>query len=273
MFIALALLAGVLAGLIDVFVIGRGKKPAGKVFTVLGDMFASNFISIFATEYLYTLKNKVSVLYLENYSWRICLLHFLFTFAIGIAWVLVIAFFDGNVFCKKESVKLRKTMTAVSIVSVILTALGMAALNGTVWSKETFGDVDPDQLIVNLFSPAEGTSSEVMDTLWRGPVLQTAAVTFLFSLFVFSTRALYLRRKDKEIRLFSVVLKKITALLLSAAILAGGIAFGIKEFQLKTLYNMSPADRKQLGDNAFAYHRQHHERNKVLKQLIDFIFE
>jgi len=42
---------------------------------------------------------------------------------------------------------------------------------------------------------------------------------------------------------------------------------------IKTLYSMSPADRKQLGDNAFAYHRQHHERNKVLGHLIDFIFE
>ena len=249
MFIVLALLAGALAGLVDIFVVGRGKKPLGKVFTVLGDMFASNFISIFATEYIYTLKNKVSVLYLDNYSWRICLLHFLFTFVIGIAWILVIAFFDGNVFCKKDSVKLKKTMTAVSVVSVILTALGMAALTGTIWSKETFGEVDPDQLIVNLMSPAEGTSSEVMDTLWRGPVLQTLAVTFLFALFVFSTRALYLRRKDKEIRLFSVVLRKITALLLSAAILAGGIAFGVKEFQLKTLYNMYYTESDFIAEN------------------------
>ena len=42
---------------------------------------------------------------------------------------------------------------------------------------------------------------------------------------------------------------------------------------IKALYNMSPADRKQLGDNAFEYHLRHHERNMVLKQLIDFIFE
>ena len=41
---------------------------------------------------------------------------------------------------------------------------------------------------------------------------------------------------------------------------------------IKTLYSMSPADRKQLGDNAFSWHLQHHERNKVLGQLIDFIF-
>lgn len=38
------------------------------------------------------------------------------------------------------------------------------------------------------------------------------------------------------------------------------------------LYRMSPEERKKLGDNAFAYHREHHERNKVLQQLIDFVF-
>ena len=40
---------------------------------------------------------------------------------------------------------------------------------------------------------------------------------------------------------------------------------------IRTLYNMSLDDRKQLGKNAFSYHMEHHERNKVLKQLIDFI--
>jgi len=40
---------------------------------------------------------------------------------------------------------------------------------------------------------------------------------------------------------------------------------------IKTLYSMPEADRKQLGENAFRYHLEHHERNKVLKQLIDFI--
>ena len=42
---------------------------------------------------------------------------------------------------------------------------------------------------------------------------------------------------------------------------------------IKTLYAMSAEERKSLGDNAFRYHLQHHERNKVLGQLIDFIFD
>ncbi|MBE6877993.1 MAG: glycosyltransferase family 4 protein [Ruminococcaceae bacterium] len=42
---------------------------------------------------------------------------------------------------------------------------------------------------------------------------------------------------------------------------------------IKTLYNMSPEDRKQLGENAFSYHLSHHERNKVLVQLMNFIFD
>lgn len=41
---------------------------------------------------------------------------------------------------------------------------------------------------------------------------------------------------------------------------------------IMTLYNMSPDERKVLGENAFRYHCQHHERNKVLKDLITFIF-
>ena len=42
---------------------------------------------------------------------------------------------------------------------------------------------------------------------------------------------------------------------------------------IKAIYNMSPQERKKMGENAFAYHLQHHERNKVLNQLIDFIFD
>ena len=38
------------------------------------------------------------------------------------------------------------------------------------------------------------------------------------------------------------------------------------------LYAMSAEERKQLGDNAFNYHLQYHQRNKVLGQLMDFIF-
>ena len=38
------------------------------------------------------------------------------------------------------------------------------------------------------------------------------------------------------------------------------------------VYNMSCPQRKAMGDNAKSYHLKHHSREKVLKQLIDFIF-
>lgn len=40
---------------------------------------------------------------------------------------------------------------------------------------------------------------------------------------------------------------------------------------IKTLYNMPVSQRNILGENGFKYHLEHHERNKVLKQLMDFI--
>lgn len=238
MFIALAVCAGLIVALLDVFVLREKQKAIRSVLTALGDILASNLISIYAMDFLYNALFGKSVLYLPSYSVGLSFGHFGLTLAIGLLWVLTVSMFDGRIFCKKGTVKLKKTMRAVSILSVIFATLGMVALTGTNWSKETFGDVDPDQMIVNMFSPTDGTSSEVMDTLWRGPVLQTATVVFLFALFVFSTRALYLRRKEKEINIFPIVLRKLISLILSIALLSGGIAYGVREFQLATLYDM-----------------------------------
>lgn len=42
---------------------------------------------------------------------------------------------------------------------------------------------------------------------------------------------------------------------------------------IKQIYNMPKDNRQAMGNNAFEYHLRHHSRDKVLKELIDFIFE
>ena len=251
LFISLGLVAGLLAGLLDIFVLKRGKKTVNKIFTVLGDTVASNFVSVYAMDLIHRVFFDCSLFKLAPIKTSLCFAHAGLTLAIGLLWILTIAMLDGRVFCKKETVKFKKTLTFTSILSVVLVALGMAAFTGTTWSKETFGEVDPDQMIVNIFSPAEGTSSEIMGTLWKGPVLQTVAVTFLFALFVFSSRALYMKSKTKEEgrRIFSVMLRKVVALILAIAFISGGIAFGVREFQLGTLYDMYYSESEFIADN------------------------
>lgn len=293
----LAVLAGLIVGLIDVLVMKRGKTVKGKILVALCNALVVNLISAFVTNFIYTLKYEKIFFYLMKYSWQLSVWHCAITLVIGLVFIMTVGFYDGTLFCKKESIpksekdvdqdadaakkkpekaskkklsekaekraakkaakkakkdqvkKKYKSLMAMGIASIVIVALGMAAFTGTSWSKETFGDVDPDQMIVNIFSPAEGTSSEVMSTMWKGPVFQTAAVTFLFALFVFSSRALYLKKKEKEKRIFSLVAKRIVSLILSLLILIGGVIYGVIEFRLLDLFSMYYMDSSFIEEN------------------------
>lgn len=251
LFISLGIVAGLIIGLLDVMVFKRGKKPINKIFAVIGDVLASNIVSVYVMDLIHRVFLDCSVFKLAPITKALSFGYMGLTAGIGFLWILTVALLDGRMFCKKETVKFKKTLTFTSVLSVVLVALGMAAFTGTNWSKETFGDVDPDQMIVNIFSPADGTSSEIMGTLWKGPVLQTVAVTFLFALFVFSSRALYMQSKVKENgrRIFSVAFRKIIAFILAIAFIAGGIAYGIREFQLVTLYDMYYSESEFIAAN------------------------
>lgn len=238
MFIIMAVLAGLLVGIIDAFVLNRGKSIVKSIFMVIGDAIGSNLISLFVTDIIYKYFDRVGLFPLRIHSEKLPFVYFVITFAIGMAGAFVMGLVEKKLIYKKPENKQKKILAVISVLSVVLMALGMAALTGTVWGKETFSDVAPDQMIVNMFSPTDGTSSEVMDSLWQGPVLQTAAVTFFFALVAFSTRVLYLKRKEKEICIFPNVLRKVLSLVLALAIFIGGVVYGVEQFQLITLYNM-----------------------------------
>lgn len=249
MFILMAVLAGLLVGIIDAFIIKRGKGIVKSIFMVIGDAVGSNLISLFVTDIIYKYFDRLGLFPLRIHSPKLPFIYFAITFAIGMAWVFVMGLVDKKLIYKTPEKKQKKILAVISVISLILMALGSAALTGTVWGKETFSDVAPDQMIVNMFSPTDGTSSEVMDSLWQGPVLQTAAITFFFALFTFSSRILYLKRKEKEICVFPVVLRKIISLVLALAIFVGGVAYGVEQFQLVTLYNMYYKESDFIKDN------------------------
>lgn len=238
MLIFMAVLAGVLAGITDAFILNRGKSIVRSVFMVIGDAIGANLISLFVTDIFYKYFDRYGLFPLRIHSEKLPFVYFAITLAIGLIWAFVMGLADKKIVYKTPEKKQKKILSVISAFSVLFMALGMAALTGTVWGKETFSDVAPDQMIVNMFSPTDGTSSEVMDSLWQGPVLQTAAVSFFFALFAFSTRSLYLKRKEKEVCVFSNIARKIICLVLALAIFAGGVVYGVEQFQLITLYNM-----------------------------------
>ena len=80
-------------------------------------------------------------------------------------------------------------------------------------------------------------------------MFRTVAVTILASIFIFSTKELFYKNRNKEKKIFSSLAKKITSLVLSLALLIGGCTFGIVQFDLMTLLKMYVIDESFIEDN------------------------
>lgn len=246
MFYVFAVVLGVLIGLLDVFFLQVEKKKIPLI--VLRDALACNLTAILICDIGMRLKEDTTFL---PYAWHkssVMILYVAVLLVCGVIWIGCTALADGKLSFTRES-KDPKKHNFIRILSVVLAALGTAAFTGTRWGKGTFGDITPDQMLINMFSPTDGTSAEVMNTLWTGPVFQTLFVTFFFALFVFSGRIPMYRRKEKEINLFPPKARRIVSLILAVAMLVGGVVYGVKKFRLDKLYKMYIKKSSFIEDN------------------------
>lgn len=248
MFVFLAVLAGMIIGIIDALIIRKSKKFTVTFFTMVIDAVASNIIGLAISDIALKYINGESVFPLTSRSTLFMYTYFAAVLLAGFAWIYFFALIEGRIFYKKEASSQKKHLP-LKIISVILAALGAAAFTGTVWGKEVFGDITPDQMLINLVSPTEGTSEDIMSTLRTGPVLQTASVSLIFALFVFSTRELYFMHKDKEIKIFPSLARKIISIVLALALLIGGCAYGIVKFELVKLMKMYVIESEFIEEN------------------------
>lgn len=248
MFIIMAVLAGVIVGVIDALVFQKGKNFINMFFAMIADALCSNFIAMIIADILLKYVNGETLFPVGGRSANFPYIYFAIVIFVGVVWTFIFAVIDGKLFYTNAAQE-KKKYYALKIVSVLLFALGVAAFTGTIWGKGTFGEISTDQLIVNLFTPKEGTSDDVMITLWTGPVLQTAAATVVYILFVFSSRVLNYRRGEKEYCIFPAAIRRIVSIVLAVAVLVGGAAYGIKKFELVKIYKMYAIDAKFIENN------------------------
>lgn len=248
MFVTFAVLSGVFVGVFDAMLFHKDKKFVKLFLVMLSDALCSNFIAMIIVSILLKLINGETFFPMEQHTNTFMFVYFAIVILVGIAWSFVFALIDGKIYYSNGA-EVKKKYTALKIVSVIMFALGVAAFTGTVWGKETFGNISTDQMIVNLFTPKEGTSDDVMTTLWTGPVLRTVAATVAFVLFTFSPRILNYRRGEKEYCIFPALARRIISIILAAAVLAGGVAYGVEKFELVKLYKMYAHDAKFIEEN------------------------
>lgn len=248
MFVTLCVVAGIIVGILDAIVVRKTKKFTATFFTMIKVAVMSNIIGLAFSDIILRYHTGTSVLPLESLPYYFQFCHFAIVLVCGLVWILLSGIFDGIFVFRREDASKKKRIV-LKIVFVVLAALGVAAFTGTVWGKEVFGDISPDQMMVNLFSPKDGTSDDIMGTLWTGPVLQTAAATLIFSLFVFSRRELYYIRKEKEKKIFPSLARKIISFVLALAILVGGCTYGFIKFELGKLMKMYVIEQSFIEDN------------------------
>lgn len=230
-------ICGILAGLCisaaDILLLCRNKRVAACIHTVFRDTIFTNLAALSTAKFLF----KTSALFqTELHGSLYPLKYFVLVLGIGLVLLFVRGLVDGYLTFERQTPKHKVGAWFLRIFSALFFALGTAAFTGTIWGKETFGELTPDQMLINLNSPVEGTSSEVMDTLFEGPVLGTALLTAIFCLFAFSTRKIVYHSKTKNIPVFPGLARRIISLILALAMLAGGVAFGVQKFQLQKLY-------------------------------------
>lgn len=246
MFYVFAVTIGIIIGCMDVYFLKLKKKRLPLM--ILRDGIGCNLVAILICDIGLKVLNGSSLFPISSHIAAVQYLYAVILLFCGVAWISITGLLDGKLSFTKESDDPKKH-NVIRIISVVFVALGTAAYTGTRWGKSTFGDVTPDQMLINMFSPTDGTSSEVMDTLWTGPVFQTLVVTFFFALFVFSGRILLYHKKEKDIHLFPLWARRIISLILSVAILVGGVAYGVKKFQLVKLYKMYVMKSSYIEDN------------------------
>ncbi len=230
----------------DIFFLAKDKRVSTCIHATLRDTVTVNLLAFFITRNIFGLENVFTPSAHDNwYPVKYTAL----SLVIGIVFLCAIAFINKNLSIEYVEPKRKKGAMAIKIIATVLFALGLAAFTGTIWGKEAFGDLSPDQIIINLNSPTEGTDPGVYISLFEGPVLTTALFTALFCIVVFSNRKVNFTKSEKTFTVLPDFVVRIICLVLAVAVLVGGCAFGINRFQLMTLFASYFDDSPYIEDN------------------------
>ncbi len=265
MILLCTLACGIAVGILDVLLIKKEKNLLKAMFTCIGDAILLNMISFSISKYVLGVSNVISFIHGWTYLLKMCGV----CAVVGAIYLALQYFIKNFVTYTAPETKHKKTALIVRIIAVVLFFLGLAAFTGTIWGKEAFGDLSPDQIIINLSSPTEGTDSGVYISLFEGPVLLSITLTVIFCLFIFPCGNVFIKRK-LALGEFAI---RVLSLILALAVLVGGCAFGINRFQLITLFNAYFADSPYIEENYVDVNKANLKFPKQKRNLIHIYLE
>lgn len=241
-----AVALGILIGIADMFLLANKKNVSTWITTILRDGLISILSAMALADRVLGVKNIFAISSQRiSYSWKFLGL----ILAIGLIFLIISGFAKRIFTIEFCPEKQKKSVRTLKIISTIFFALGVAAYTGTLWGKEAFGDLSPDQILINLNSPIEGTDVGVYISLFSGPVLKTVLFTVLYCTFVFPTYKLAYNKNEKQVVFLPEIAIRLISIVLALAMLIGGCAFGINRFQLITLFDAYLNDSTYIEEN------------------------
>ena len=234
MILGICLVIALAVGVADVLVVLKEKNAKAVIRTLLRDTLLVFLFHFGVMKYILKAEN----IYFPDAADKTYLFNVLAVcFAVACIYFLVKALISKYPVGRSEEIKRKKGNRALKIISSVLFGTGVAALTATIWGKDFFGDLTPDQILINLNSPTEGTDASVYISGVESVVLATALFVAIFCIVTFSDKSLFVKIKNRVIKVFPRVALRGISLGAALAMLIGGCAYGIDQFQLVDLYH------------------------------------
>lgn len=233
MFILCGTAAAVIITLLQCLAFYRKDKALNYAHIFVRNEIVINLVSLALLKYVFKYQH---ILVTDAYGKASFVKFFALSLVVGVLYALLNATLDGRLLFEKTKIKNTAGAWIVRILSVFFTALGCACYFATNWSRESFGEISGDQLLINLLSPTSDADSAVYVDCFEGPVFNTLLITVIVSLLIFSTFKIIINNNNKVKTVFNDLARRIISLVLSLAILASGGVYLFNGLKLKDVY-------------------------------------
>lgn len=249
MFLILGAVISVLFGIADSVLFLPEQKISIKIKTVICYLLEANIFTMFIAKFIMKVPDILQTsLHSASYKFKYAAL----ALAVSLVIFALRGFILNALSLQKSEPKNKKRAKAVKIVSVVLFSLGAIAYFASIWGMEAFGDLSPDQIIINITSPVAGNEVGVYYSVFEGPVLKAAFAISVFSLLAFFPYNVIFNFKEKSQTILSEFSLRIISLVIAISVLVGGCAFGITKFQLQDLISAYFFDSTFIEENYVA---------------------
>ena len=239
MYIIVSAAMGVIFSIAEILLFENKKNPLNWLKVLLKNLLLISVSSFFLGAYPYNCiigSKKFTVFTLRWFGVYAFLYQLSLSAATGIFALLISGVTKGRIAIEKPQKSKKAANVIVKIISTVLIFLGVFAWHGTIWARETYNGISADQMLINLISPTDGTSSEIMNSMIEGPVLKSLMFTAWLCVPVWAAVELVYIKGEKRRVILKDSLKRWTSLLLAVAVLGAGVSFGVLKLQLKDLF-------------------------------------